>query len=309
MTDTKKKYLISSVKQRVSSELRIILISTFVFNPYSPVCFKIAHKTERFQKSLKKSSVCVADLGQKFPDSLYALATLNEAPIAERLLLFFETFRVSAFILEPVPYLLQLPMAATCYWAHFSEPKVTLQHIKALLLGITFGELDKMLHISDPETSHAEVNKILHDQFLKWKEKKSPKDYFELDVAHTFCQWQCCLQAGLYLNQLLCRPLSEPDLTRLYNGTLVHSLYHQLKTSSTPENFLSTSPKIYNLYCSMVQIVQNSTPPGFFQKKSKSQRKNNKKIVNKLPDTQENTRMNIPSFCSINKFAVLAIEN
>lgn len=66
----------------------------------------------------------------------------------------------------------------------------------------------------DPETPHAEVSKTVHDQFLKWKEKKSPKDYLELDVAHTFCQWQCCLQAGLYLNQLLCRPLPEPDLTR-----------------------------------------------------------------------------------------------
>ncbi|KAK9396457.1 protein asteroid 1 [Crotalus adamanteus] len=249
-----------------------------------------------------------AELAQKFPDSWYALATLNEAPIAERLLFLFETLGVSTSILEPVPCLLQLPMAVTCYWTKFSEPKVTLQHIKALLLGITFGELDKMLHIPDSERPHAEVNKIVHDQFLKWKEKKSPKDALELDVAHTFCQWQCCLQAGLYLNQLLCSPLPEPDLTRLYNGTLIHRLYHQLNSSSMPENLLSTSPKIYELYCSMVQIVKDSTPPGFFQK-SKSQRKKDKKIINKLQATRESTMMDTLPFCSINRFATLAIEN
>ncbi|XP_039192161.1 protein asteroid homolog 1 isoform X1 [Crotalus tigris] len=268
----------------------------------------VFYEFDRLQNSLKKSSVRVAELAQKFPDSWYALATLNEAPIAERLLFLFETLGVSTSILEPVPCLLQLPMAVTCYWTKFSEPKVTLQHIKALLLGITFGELDKMLHIPDSERPHAEVNKIVHDQFLKWKEKKSPKDALELDVAHTFCQWQCCLQAGLYLNQLLCSPLPEPDLTRLYNGTLIHRLYHQLNSSSMPENLLSTSPKMYELYCSMVQIVKDSTPPGFFQK-SKSQRKKDKKIINKLQATRESTMMDTLPFCSINRFATLAIEN
>ncbi|XP_007438593.1 protein asteroid homolog 1 [Python bivittatus] len=269
----------------------------------------VFHEFDRFQKSLKKSSVQVAELAQKFPDSRYALATLNEVPIADRLLLLWETLGVTASILEPVPCLLQLPMAVTCYWTRCSEPKVTLQHIRALLLGIIFGELDKMLHIPDPQVSHAEVNKIVHDQFLKWKEKKSPKDALELDAAHTFCQWQCCLQAGLYLNQLLCSPLPEPDLTRLYNGTLVHRLYHELKSSSTPENLLSASPKIYQLYCNMVQIVKDSTPPGFFQKKkSKSQRKKDKK-VNQLPDTRESTAMDTLPSCSVNnRFAILATD-
>lgn len=105
------------------------------------------------------------------------------------------------------------------------------------------------------------------------------------------------------------KPLFFFIFDRLYNGTLVHRLYHQLKSSSTPENHLSTSPKIYNLYCSMVQIVKDSTPPGFFQKKSKSQRKKNKKIVNKLPDTRESTMMDTLPFCSTNRFATLAIEN
>uniref|UniRef100_A0A8C6Y281 Asteroid homolog 1 n=1 Tax=Naja naja TaxID=35670 RepID=A0A8C6Y281_NAJNA len=271
----------------------------------------VFYEFDRLQKSLKKSSVHVAELAQKFPDSRSTECNLRE--LFMRLLFLFEAFGVSACILEPVPCLLQLPMAVTCYWTQFSEPKVTLQHIKALLLGVTFGELDKILHIPG-----------------------------------RFREDQSCLQAGLHLNQLFCRPLPEPDLTqglsvinfsllivitpglfhtlgispklsytkpffffifdRLYNGTLVHRLYHQLKSNSTPENFLSTSPKIYKLYCSMVQIVKDSTPPGFFQK-SKSPRKKNKKIASKLPDTRESTMMDTLPFCSTNRFATLAIEN
>lgn len=44
--------------------------------------------------------------------------------------------------------------------------------------------------------------------------KAQPGLRLDLDTAHVFCQWQCCLQMGLYLNQLLSTPLPEPDLTR-----------------------------------------------------------------------------------------------
>lgn len=64
----------------------------------------------------------------------------------------------------------------------------------------------------DSEIPCAKVDKVVYDQFLKWKEK-SQKGMLDLDTAHIFCQWQCCLQMGLYLNQLLSTPLLEPDLT------------------------------------------------------------------------------------------------
>ncbi|XP_044311768.1 protein asteroid homolog 1 isoform X2 [Varanus komodoensis] len=215
----------------------------------------VFHEFDRIQKALKKSLVQVS--------------------MSDRQLFFLETLGVTASMLEPIPCLLKLPMAVTCYWAQHSEPKIKLPHMKALLLGVVFGELDKILHSSDSEVPHLEINKIVYEQFLEWG-KKSPKEAFELDTAHIFCQWQCCLQMGLYLNQLLCTPLPEPDLTRLYNGTLVHRLHHQLKSGPTPENLLSTSPRMYQLYCNMVHVVKDAMPLGFFQKKSKSQRKKNK---------------------------------
>ncbi|XP_062980434.1 protein asteroid homolog 1 [Elgaria multicarinata webbii] len=270
----------------------------------------IFHEFDRIQKALKKSFVQAAALSGNFCGDQYSLTVLNEVPLADRQLLFLETLGVTPSTLEPIPSLLKLPMAVTCYWAQHSEPKVKLPHIKALLLGVVFGELDKMLHSPDPEVLHLEVNKIVYDQFLKWKKRKSQKEALELDAAHILCQWQCCLQMGLYLNQLLCSPLPEPDLTWLYSGTLVHRLYHELKSTSTPENLLSVSPRMYQLYCNMVHVVKDATPPGFFQKKSKSQKKKNKQATNQVLEKTQSTMLEtLPSCSSNNRFATLMVEN
>uniref|UniRef100_A0A663MHI1 Asteroid homolog 1 n=1 Tax=Athene cunicularia TaxID=194338 RepID=A0A663MHI1_ATHCN len=113
-------------------------------------------------------------------------------------------------------------------------------------------------------------------------EKLQNKD-FDLDAAHSFCQWQCCLQMGLYLNQLLCTPLSEPDLSRLYNGTLVHRLYQELKSTPSVENLFSLSPKITQLYQALLNTVESTVSPDFFQKmtKTKSESCKKKKVSNK----------------------------
>nr|XP_008110971.1 PREDICTED: protein asteroid homolog 1 [Anolis carolinensis] len=277
--------------------------------PTSPT--PVFHEFDRIQKAFKKSFVQAAGLSGKFGSDQYSLTTLNQIPLADRLLFLLETLGVTENILEAVPCHLQLPVAVTCYWIQHAEPKVKLQHMKALLLGVVFGELDKIVHSSDPEVSHIEVNKIVYVQLLKRKERKSQKEPLELDAAHIFCQWQCCLQMGLYLNQLLCCPLSEPDLTRLYSGTLVHKLYHELKLVSTPEDLLSASPRMHQLYCNLVRIVKNVTPSGFFQKKKpKDHRRKNKHCNGKLLDKKENTTLdNLPSCSSNNRFATLMVEN
>lgn len=56
--------------------------------------------------------------------------------------------------------------------------------------------------------------KMLYEEFQRVKEQAQPGPRLELDAAHVFCQWQSCLQMGVYLNQLLSTPLPEPDLTR-----------------------------------------------------------------------------------------------
>ncbi|XP_048367439.1 protein asteroid homolog 1 [Sphaerodactylus townsendi] len=266
---------------------------------------------DRFQKALRKLFVQASTLPSKFCGDQYSLTTLNEVPLADRLLLLLEVLGVTDSVLAGVPALLQLPVAVTCFWIQYSEPKVKSQHMKALLLGIVFGELHKILENPEPGAHHAEVDRIVYDQFLKWKDEKSQRKALELDTAHIFCQWQCCLQMGLYLNQLLSAPLPEPDLTQLYNGTLVHRLYHELKSASTPENLLSASPKMNQLYCDMVHVVRSVIPTEFFKKKkSKSLKKKNKQAVKQPLDKKEAPMIQVLPSCSINnRFETFMVED
>ncbi|KFZ48184.1 Protein asteroid 1, partial [Antrostomus carolinensis] len=209
---------------------------------------------DRLQKTLKKTFVQAASLPTDFCDDHFPLDKLMEVPMSCRQMLLLETLGVKMSSLEGIPSHLQLPVAVTCYWIHCSEPKVKLHQLKALLLMIVSGELHRIT--SDPVLC-AEDGSIAYNEFLKWKEKKLQNKDFDLDAAHSFCQWQCCLQMGLYLNQLLCTPLSEPDLSRLYTGTLVHRLYQELKSTPSVENLIGLSPKMSQLYQVLLKTVES----------------------------------------------------
>ncbi|NWX75984.1 ASTE1 protein, partial [Alca torda] len=210
---------------------------------------------DRLQKTLKKTFVQAASLPTDFCDDHFTLDKLIEVPMSRRRMLLLETLGVKMSIPASIPSHLQLPVAVTCYWICCSEPKVNSHQLKALLLMMVSGELHRITNDPDPTVVHAEDDTIAYNEFLKWKEKKLQHKAFDLDAAHSFCQWQCCLQMGLYLNQLLCTPLSEPDLTRLYSGTLVHRLYQELKSTPSVENLFSSSPKMTLLYQVLLTTV------------------------------------------------------
>uniref|UniRef100_A0A8C5X246 Asteroid homolog 1 n=1 Tax=Malurus cyaneus samueli TaxID=2593467 RepID=A0A8C5X246_9PASS len=217
-------------------------------------------------------------------------------------MLLLETLGVKMTFLEPIPSHLQLSVAVTCYWIRCSEPKVKLNQLKALLLMIVSGELQRVTDDSD---------NVAYKEFLKWKEKKLQNNDFDLDAAHSFCQWQCCLQMGLYLNQLLGTPLCEPDLSRLYTGTLVHRLYQELKSAPAVENLFTLSPKMAQLYLVLLNTIESTVSPDFFQKMTKTRsvsckkrKASNKKksaIRRAVPDTQH--------LCNVNRFASLEVDD
>ncbi|NXA16226.1 ASTE1 protein, partial [Sapayoa aenigma] len=213
---------------------------------------------DRCQKTIKKTFVQAASQPAGFCDDPFPLDKLTEMPMSCRRMLLLETLGVKMSFLESIPSHLQLPVAVTCYWIRCSEPKVQLHQLKALLLMIVSGELHRITNDPDPTVLCAEDDRIAYKEFLKWKEKKVHNNDFDLDAAHSFCQWQCCLQMGLYLNQLLCTPLSEPDLSsRLYTGTLVHRLYQELKSTPSVENLFILSPKMTQLYQVLLNTVES----------------------------------------------------
>ncbi|NXN12742.1 ASTE1 protein, partial [Indicator maculatus] len=212
----------------------------------------------RLQKTIQKTNVQAASLPTEFCGDHFPLDKLTEVPLSSRQLLLLETLGVRMSSLAAVPSHLQLPAAVTCYWLRCSEPPVRIHQLKALLLMIVSGELHRTTTDPGPPVSPAEEDSVAYHQFVKWKEKKLPSQEFDLDAAHSFCQWQCCLQMGLYLNQLLSAPLAEPDLSsRLYSGTLVHRLCQELKSAPSVESLFSVSQSLTGLYQLLLKTVES----------------------------------------------------
>lgn len=66
--------------------------------------------------------------------------------LASRQLLLLETLKVKQTILDPVPTLLKLPIAVSCYWLQHTGAKAKLHHLQALLLGMLMGPLHAIIN-------------------------------------------------------------------------------------------------------------------------------------------------------------------
>ncbi|XP_038247904.1 protein asteroid homolog 1 isoform X4 [Dermochelys coriacea] len=276
-------------------------------------CFSLERLCSHFSHMNKALLPLFAVMNGNDYINLPALETFfSKVPRSVQLKLLLETLGVKASILQPIPSPLWLPVAVTCYWTRYSEPKVKLHHLQALLLGMVFGELHRTSSSPDPVIFSVKDDKMVYDQFLKWKEKNFQK-LLDLDTAHTFCQWQCCLQMGLHLNQLLSTPLTEPDLTRLYCGTLVHRLCKELKSVHAAENLLISSPKMSQLYCDLLHAVKSTVPPDFFQettKTTKSFKEKNKQATSQAETIRQHATLEAQPLCDVNnRFASLMVED
>ncbi|XP_038137126.1 protein asteroid homolog 1-like [Cyprinodon tularosa] len=161
------------------------------------------------------------------------LETLPEAELSDRLQVLLETLGVTEESLSLLPPELKLQAAVTCYWFRKAQPTPDFTELDALLLGMC---------IKNTPTSTAAL-----------KTEKSQK--LEQNVVPAFKQWQTCLQDSIHLNQLLCFPLDEPDVARLYQGKLVHQLLHSMRSGGKPKTFLKGDGSSEKLYCSMLSMV------------------------------------------------------
>ncbi|KAM8966393.1 single-strand DNA endonuclease ASTE1 [Pelodytes ibericus] len=255
---------------------------------------------DRLETSLRKTSVEAIVSSRNFSEDL-SLQNLPEVSLATRLTLFLDTLGVSMSTLESVPHHHRLTIATICYWVVHADPKVRLHHLKALLMGIVYGEACEML--TKPESQGDDIRQV-EEQLSRIKQKYGGIPSAE--DLHVFCQWQCCLQAGLRFNNLLCTPLKQPDVTRIYNGCLVHQLSQKLKSPSATENLFSTSPVLQKLYQDFLQTVRSSLPADFFQSRSCNSKSSATKTTEK---TNVTTKMDSQSMCDVNnRFAGLFLE-
>ncbi|XP_041843669.1 protein asteroid homolog 1 [Melanotaenia boesemani] len=179
------------------------------------------------------------------------ISSLYEVEVAERLQVLLEALGVKEDSLSLLPPELKLPVAVTCYWMQRAQPPPDLKLLKALLLGMSTGDLPRPTTENQPCSQKPDVG-----------------------VTHAINQWQGCLGDSIHLNQLLSFPLPEPDVARLYQGTLVHQLVHRMGADQKPKAFLKsnrTNPKQYNTMLSIVrQFLAHKAPPVVSEKQQRA---------------------------------------
>ncbi|XP_036049411.1 protein asteroid homolog 1 isoform X2 [Onychomys torridus] len=273
--------------------------------PSQPLAF---NEVERVNKNIKISVVYAKQLLKDHSD----LSKLTELPLARRQMLLFEALKVKQVVLESIPALLQLPIAVTCYWLQSTEAKAKLHHLQALLLGMLMEPLHAIINCPGEEGPRAGGAKMLYEELQQAKTALRPGARLDLDTAHVFCQWQCCLQMGLYLNQLLSTPLPEPDLTQLYSGSLVHGLCQQLLASTSADSLLNMCPEAKQLYEHLFNAARSYAPAELFLPKaqSNSKKRRQKKKAGSQSKSQVRTTSNTRHWDDrSNRFRLLMVES
>ncbi|XP_030013698.1 protein asteroid homolog 1-like isoform X1 [Sphaeramia orbicularis] len=160
------------------------------------------------------------------------LSSLHKAEFSQRLQVLLETLGVPLDTLERLPSDLHLQVAATCYWLKKATPPPDLRLLKALLRWWSNEDSTRQRTAENQQCQHE----------------------LDLDVTHSFNQWQACLKDSLELNQLLGWPLPEPRISRVYEGTVAHHLVHMMRSGNI-NIFLKHSCFSVKLYQSLLDVT------------------------------------------------------
>ncbi|KAK2902716.1 hypothetical protein Q8A67_007429 [Cirrhinus molitorella] len=172
------------------------------------------------------------------------LEALWKEPHNMRVQVLLDTFGVSSELLKVIPCALQLQMFVTQYWLVYAHPPPSQVHLWGLLLGMAYGKFS-----SAPQTQQGRE-----------------RSYLEPETAHLYSQWQTCLKWSLSLNQLLCLPLSEPEVASLYRGTLVHQVVRELRRGISLESLLVRGSSTEQFFKQLKDAVVSLVGEDFIKK-------------------------------------------
>uniref|UniRef100_A0A8C1AUA7 Asteroid homolog 1a n=2 Tax=Cyprinus carpio TaxID=7962 RepID=A0A8C1AUA7_CYPCA len=183
------------------------------------------------------------------------LETLWKEPHDVRLQVLLDTLGVSSEILKEIQPALQLQLFVTCYWLVNAHPLPSQVHLWGLLLGMVYGQFS-----STPETQR--------DMLLKLKKLQTGRKRISLEheTTHLYSQWQSCLKWSLCLNRLLCFPVSEPEVARLYRGKLVHQFVEELRRGITLHSLLVKGSSTEQLFKQLKDAVVSLVGKDFLKK-------------------------------------------
>ncbi|XP_028673728.2 protein asteroid homolog 1-like isoform X1 [Erpetoichthys calabaricus] len=263
------------------------------------------HQVEEFSRqdvALKKSLIQAVVPASTESVLLENIVTVP-ASVCRQVLL--ETLGVTSSVAKTVPSHLSLAASVTSYWLTHSNPKPSLLHLQAVLLGIVYGELCRITKTADPAASHEDVKTTcwalqkLH-RIPRWSLN------VDVDVAHIFSQWQTSLQMSFYLNQVLRCPLQEPEIQWLYSGTFMHQMFRQLNSKATPESLLSGSALASGLYENLLTAVTSELPLDFFHPKKRGKKSAAQKKDSKSKMSKNESKKSLQN--TDNRFALLSLD-
>ena len=111
-----------------------------------------------------------------------------------------------------LPEKFKLIAASLRYLIIYAQPAVKMNHLVALLCCCVKSTLEEDLI--------AEKGKRI--------QREPSSQPFDLQAAHSFCQWQCVLRDAIHVNYTLCEPVPSPCIHNTFNGRMAHSMYEEL---------------------------------------------------------------------------------
>uniref|UniRef100_M3ZFC0 Asteroid homolog 1 n=1 Tax=Xiphophorus maculatus TaxID=8083 RepID=M3ZFC0_XIPMA len=180
------------------------------------------------------------------------LDSLPQVALSDRRNVLLEALGVTQEFLHLLPPQLQLPAAVSCYWLQKAQPPPDLQ--RALLLGMS--------------------NTLRSGTGNSFQNKSGIKKV-DVNVSHVFSQWQVCMKDSIRLNQLLGLPLPEPDVSRLYQGPLVHQLVHRMRSGGKLKTLLRSDRPSQELYRSLLSVVRRVRAASQNRRKAATRRRRN----------------------------------
>lgn len=220
---------------------------------------------------------------------------------------------------------LLLSVLALAFWVENANPQVSELHLKSLVLCIIFlwlksANLESKSRISSEETDtfYGIANSDITKAIKNLEKFGNPCKILKFDraVVHAFSQYQSCLQAVIYLNQLFLCPFVSPNPAKIISGTLFYNINRELKSRKCPdlyiEELIGRSSTVLNFFKHiLVQIITNLSDKGKLlccvpgRKKAKK-RGGTKKSSTALPDETIEMADGSESACDTNnKFNVL----
>ncbi|XP_058233393.1 protein asteroid homolog 1-like isoform X1 [Hemibagrus wyckioides] len=214
----------------------------------------VVEEYDRLELNLRRTTVEV-QLPTQLPQ--LSLNTLDQVAISVRRRVLLGTLGVMEQVLQPVEPHLHLPVCVTYFWVHSSKPKPSPSLLQCVLLGLVYGEVCRCRSMfRDPVQACASAA-IVCQRLDQLRIHPSQRSGVDLGVAHSLSQWQSCMWAGIYLNQLMCFPVPEPHCAWLFSGTLLHGLEAVLRRGQQcPESLLAAAPVALQLYSTLFGVIQ-----------------------------------------------------